>query len=91
MAGHARPFVDVHGHVEGNRKLVAQRLEAARAGLAGDPKTVVELVPEIYGEPLTETNASWFLSEALCYLTHLELKGETLREPEGGAERWRLA
>src|SRR5581483_5056800 len=34
LSGHGRPFVDVHGHVEGNRKLIHERLEAALAALA---------------------------------------------------------
>ena len=28
LAGHGRPFTDVHGHVEANRAMVAERLEA---------------------------------------------------------------
>jgi glyoxylase-like metal-dependent hydrolase (beta-lactamase superfamily II) len=91
LSGHGRPFVDVHGHIEGNRKLVAERLAALRTGLAGGPKTVVELVPEIYGVPLSQTNAGWFLAETLAYLRHLELGGEVRREPDGDVERWRLA
>ena len=27
LSGHGKPFVDVPGHIEGNRKLVAERLE----------------------------------------------------------------
>jgi glyoxylase-like metal-dependent hydrolase (beta-lactamase superfamily II) len=91
LSGHGRPFVDVHGHVEGNRKLVAERLEAVMAGLAGGPRTAVQLSPGVYGEPLTEYNAGWLLSQTLCYLRHLELGGRVVHEPDGGAERWSLA
>ena len=28
LSGHGRPFLDVHGHVEGNRRLVRERLAA---------------------------------------------------------------
>jgi hypothetical protein len=43
------------------------------------------------GEPLTQTNAGWLLSQTLCYLGHLELGGRVAREPDGQAERWQLA
>jgi hypothetical protein len=53
-------------------------------------------VPEVYGEPLTALNASWRLSETLCYLAHLEVQGRVLREREeaageAGPEHWRKA
>jgi glyoxylase-like metal-dependent hydrolase (beta-lactamase superfamily II) len=89
LSGHGRPFVDVHGHVEGNRTLVHERLEAVLAALTGEPRTPVEITPAVYGEPLTESNANWFLAQTLCYLTHLELAGRIAREPDGDVERWR--
>ena len=33
LSGHGKPFLDVHGHIEGNRRLVAERLEATRAAV----------------------------------------------------------
>jgi glyoxylase-like metal-dependent hydrolase (beta-lactamase superfamily II) len=56
LCGHGKPFVDVHGHIEGNRKLVRERLDAVVAALAGEPRTAVEISPRVYGEPLTEYN-----------------------------------
>ena len=87
LAGHGRPFVDVHGHVEANRRLVHERLEAVLGSLAAGPRTAVEISPEVYGEPLTEVNAGWLLAQTLCYLRHLELGGRVQREDE---ERWRV-
>lgn len=89
LAGHGRPFVDVHGHVEANRKLVHQRLEAVLQAVAARTRTIVEIVPEVYGEPLGDTNAGWLLSQTLCYLHHLGLSGRVAREPNGATERWR--
>jgi glyoxylase-like metal-dependent hydrolase (beta-lactamase superfamily II) len=91
LAGHGRPFVDIGGHIEANRKLVAERLEKALAALADRPRTAVEISPEIYGEPLSRLNAGWLLAQTLCYLTHLELRDKVTREPDGEAERWRRA
>ncbi len=89
LAGHGRPFVDVHGHVEANRKLIRERLDAVLLAVATEPRTIVEIVPDVYGQPLNETNAGWLLSQTLAYLHHLELAGRTAREPNGATDRWR--
>lgn len=91
LSGHGRPFVDVHRHIEGNRSLVRERLDAVLAALAGEPRNALEISPGVYGEPVTEFNGAWLLSQTLCYLRHLELQGRVAREPDGGLERWRLA
>ena len=91
LSGHGRPFVDVHGHIEGNRALVAERLDAVRGAVGRVGLPAVEITPHVYGEPLSEFNAQWRLSETLCYLTHLERLGDVVREPDGGVERWLAA
>ena len=96
VAGHGRPFTDVGAHIEANRKLVRERVEAVTAALEGEPRTVAEVVPEVYGEPLTALNASWRLSETLCYLRHLEVEGRVRRERDEAPgnprpDRWRPA
>jgi glyoxylase-like metal-dependent hydrolase (beta-lactamase superfamily II) len=88
LSGHGKPFLDVHGHIEGNRRLVGERLDAALAAVAGEPRTAVEIAASVRGEPLTETNAGWWLPETLCYLRHLEVSGRVERVSEGGADRW---
>jgi glyoxylase-like metal-dependent hydrolase (beta-lactamase superfamily II) len=88
LSGHGKPFVDVHGHIEGNRKLVKERLDATLAALTGEPRTAVEIAPSIYGEPLGIHNASWFLAQTLCYIQHLARAGKVQSEPDGVAERW---
>jgi glyoxylase-like metal-dependent hydrolase (beta-lactamase superfamily II) len=90
LSGHGRPFVDVHGHIEGNRRLVAERLDAVAAGLDGEPRTAVQIAPGVYGEPLTDYNGPWLLSQTLSYLRHLELQGRVAHEPDGDVELWRL-
>jgi glyoxylase-like metal-dependent hydrolase (beta-lactamase superfamily II) len=87
LSGHGRPFVDVHGHVEGNRQLVSERLTAVLAALDGRTRTAVEIAPLVVGEPLTEYNAAWRLQETLCYLRHLEVTGRATAV-EGAAKRW---
>lgn len=88
LSGHGKPFVDVHGHIEGNRRLVAGRLGAVLAALAGGPRTAVQIAPELYDEELTVRNASWFLAQTLCYLRHLERSGRVRAQPQDGVERW---
>ena len=51
------------------------------------PITAYEVVPLLYGEPITQHNASWWLPETLCHLHHLELAGELARE-ETEPQRW---
>jgi glyoxylase-like metal-dependent hydrolase (beta-lactamase superfamily II) len=90
LSGHGRPFTDVHAHVEGNRTLVHERLDAVRSALAdGDGLTAVEIIPQVYGEPMNPFNAGWRLSETLAYLRHLAVLDEATAEADGEAERWR--
>jgi glyoxylase-like metal-dependent hydrolase (beta-lactamase superfamily II) len=91
LAGHGRPFNDVAAHIEGNRALVAARLEAVRALLAGAPATAWDLAARLYGELFVAATAQWLLSKSLAYLTHLERLGEVRRDGSGEAELWSLA
>jgi glyoxylase-like metal-dependent hydrolase (beta-lactamase superfamily II) len=91
LAGHGRPFVDVRGHIEANRKLVRERVEAVETALSANPRTVVEIVPEVYGEALRSSNAGLLLTQTLCYLHHLELAGAVEKIPDGDVERWQRA
>jgi glyoxylase-like metal-dependent hydrolase (beta-lactamase superfamily II) len=88
LSGHGKPFVDVPGHIDGNRKLVAERLSAVLGALGSEPRTAVQISPEVYDEPLSEANASWLLSQTLCYLRHLERQGRASRLSDDGVERW---
>jgi glyoxylase-like metal-dependent hydrolase (beta-lactamase superfamily II) len=91
LSGHGKPFLDVHGHVEGNRRLVGERLDAVLAAVAEGAKTALEITPRLHDEPLTVRNAGWWLPETLCYLRHLELAGRVLRDSNQGVERWTAA
>ncbi len=91
LSGHGKPFVDVTGHIDGNRRLVAERLGAVQDALGRSGHlTALELVPHVYGEPINEATAAWWLSETLAYLRHLEVHGRVRRAPDGAAERWAL-
>lgn len=87
LPGHGRTFADVHAHIEGNRKLVHERLDAVVAALASGPLTAFEIVPHVYGAALSEQNAHWLLSKVLSYLTHLQALGR-VRLIAGEPERW---
>jgi glyoxylase-like metal-dependent hydrolase (beta-lactamase superfamily II) len=90
LPGHGRTFTDVRAHVEANRALVHERVTATLAALDGRPLTAFDVVPLVHGEGLTPMTATWWLSEVLCYLTHLEATGRAQRIPgeDGQPERW---
>lgn len=84
LAGHARPFTDVAGHVAANRGLVETRLDAVREALPG---TAYDIARAVYGERFTELTAGWLMSKTRAWLTHLEQ--QSLAERAGDApERW---
>ena len=88
LSGHGKPFVDVHGHIEGNRRLVAERLEAVLTAVGDEPKTALQILPEVYSQPVNIRNATWFLSETLCYLRHLQGQERVRSTVDGDVERW---
>ncbi len=87
LAGHGRTFTDVHAHIQGNRKLVDERLTSVLAAVKDTRLSAFEVVPHVYGTALSTDNAHWLLSKILGYLTHLEARGEVRRIP-GEPERW---
>ena len=91
LSGHGKPFVDVRGHIEGNRALVAERLAAVLGAIRTEAKTALEILPAVYSQPVDVRNATWFLSETLSYLRHLQVQGHVAPEPDGDVERWRAA
>jgi glyoxylase-like metal-dependent hydrolase (beta-lactamase superfamily II) len=88
LSGHGRTFTDVQGHVEANRALVHERIEKVHEVISRGPITAFDAVPLVYGQAITPMNANWWLSETLCYLTHLEGSGRAERIA-GEPERWR--
>ena len=88
LAGHGRTFTDVHAHIQGNRALVRERLQAVHQALAGKSADRLRDRPHVYGDSLSQQNAHWLLSKILCYLTHLQALGEVGRvEREDRAAR----
>jgi glyoxylase-like metal-dependent hydrolase (beta-lactamase superfamily II) len=88
LSGHGKPFIDIPGHSEGNRRLIRERLDAVLAAVSERPRTALEVAPSVHGEPISETRVGWVLQETLCYLRHLELSGRVERLSEDGIERW---
>jgi glyoxylase-like metal-dependent hydrolase (beta-lactamase superfamily II) len=89
LGGHGRPFTDVHGHVEGNRALVAEQLASVRAALAGAPATAYEIAPHVYGDDWVPERRQWLMTLLLCWLGHLEVMGEA-RSDGGSPAAWTL-
>lgn len=87
LAGHGRTFTDVRAHIEGNRALVAQRLQRSRQAIEGRPLTAFEMLPVVYGDELKPYNVPWLLTETLCMLRHLEVSAGA-RQVSGEPRRW---
>ena len=89
LSGHGKPFVDVHGHIEGNRALVAERLEAVLGSVtaaaqdgAGDPPRRLQPAgrrPQRHLVPLRDASLP----------APPGGQGRVRAEPDGGVERWR--
>jgi glyoxylase-like metal-dependent hydrolase (beta-lactamase superfamily II) len=90
LPGHGRTFTDVHAHIEGNRRLVAERLQATLTALSGEQRTAFEIVPLVYDVELSAFTAPWLLTETLAFLSHLEADGR-VRRIRGEPERWTAA
>jgi glyoxylase-like metal-dependent hydrolase (beta-lactamase superfamily II) len=92
LAGHGRPVRDAPSLVESNRRAVRERLERVRSALARGSRTAFDVVPEIVDRDLPgPLKVSWGLTETLCYLRHLEVRGEASRVDGSDPERWRAA
>jgi glyoxylase-like metal-dependent hydrolase (beta-lactamase superfamily II) len=88
LPGHGRTFTDVLAHIEGNRALVAERLDKALAAISERPLTVFETVPRLYDQDELATHGGpWLLSETLAMLTHLAVLGRATRDGSE-PERW---
>ena len=94
LAGHGRPVREAPALIEANRSAVHERIERVRAALEDGPQPAFAIVPQMLDHDLPgPMMVGWGLSEALCYLRHLELEGVVKRvEAEGEEpERWALA
>jgi glyoxylase-like metal-dependent hydrolase (beta-lactamase superfamily II) len=92
LAGHGRPVRDARALTKANRRAVAERIERLRTALTGGPRTAFEIVPEMLDVELPgPMMIGWGLSEALCYLRHMELDGEVTKLDGEDPERWQLA
>jgi len=87
LAGHGRTFADVHTHIQGNRELVEEHLEAAATALSARELTSFEVISAVFGDALSSDNAHRLLSQTLGYLTHLSAVGRVEHIP-GDLERW---
>jgi glyoxylase-like metal-dependent hydrolase (beta-lactamase superfamily II) len=87
LPGHGRTFTDVRAHIDANRSLVRERIASAERAIGDGPLTAIEVQPQVHGRPLDERTGNWWLSETLCYLTHLEASRRAQRQGSD-PERW---
>jgi glyoxylase-like metal-dependent hydrolase (beta-lactamase superfamily II) len=87
LAGHGRPVRGAGALIEANRSTVGERLDRVRHSISEGPRAPFDIVSEMLDSELPEMMMiGWGLSEALCYLRHLELRGEAIRLDEADTE-----
>ena len=91
LSGHGRPVRGARELTEANRRAVRERMWRIRDALADGPRTAFDVVPEMLDVELPgPMMIGWGLTEALCYLNHMELRGEVEKLDEE-PERWQLS
>jgi glyoxylase-like metal-dependent hydrolase (beta-lactamase superfamily II) len=91
LAGHARPFTDIGPHIQANRALVAERVQAVREALGGGPLSAFEVARATYGERFTEEMGSWLMTLTRAWLVHLQALGEVVNDGGDPVEHWALS
>ncbi len=91
LAGHARPFTDVAGHIDAHRAKTFESLARTHAAVGAGPATAYDLAARLYGDDLNDQTAAWLLSRTLCDLEHLEATSEVVRSGAAGRDVWALA
>ena len=67
-------------------------MDRVRRAIAEEPRTPFQIVPFLVGdEAPSEMIVSWGLSEVLCYLRHLEARGEAGALDGAEPARWAVA
>ena len=93
LAGHGRPVRDARALIAANRRAVGERVERVRAALAERPAHALRAsCPRCWARELpTPHDAQLGLTETLCYLRHLERRGEATAVEDAEPALWAAA
>ncbi|MBJ7328787.1 MAG: MBL fold metallo-hydrolase [Solirubrobacteraceae bacterium] len=85
LAGHGRTFSDLQAHIDANRKLVHERLDAAeRVVSESGPISPFDAAFGVYGEAIKHIPPYWWTTKMIVYMEHLEVTGRVRRITESG-------
>jgi glyoxylase-like metal-dependent hydrolase (beta-lactamase superfamily II) len=91
LPGHGRPLEGLPELFAENLAGMEQRFAAVRAALAGGPRTVAELLGDVFPDLTDRADRVWRVVELTGYLEHLVLAGELTRTRDAaGAARYGL-
>jgi glyoxylase-like metal-dependent hydrolase (beta-lactamase superfamily II) len=90
LAGHARPFTDIAGHIAANRERLDADLQRVREALGSEWRTAYEVARTVFGERFTDEFAGWQMTMTTAWLVHLKARGEAERVRDDNVERWQL-
>ncbi len=89
VSGHGRPFRDIPAKAAAYRAELDRQLAGVRAALGPEPRSAYDLIAAMTAGSEIEPFALGYLLElTVCYLAHLEARGEARRLPGGEPVRW---
>ena len=92
LSGHGRPFVDVHGHIEGNRRLVASGSTPSWRRWRASPRTAVEITPDRVRRAADRDERRLAAAgDAVLPAPPGAARARVARRSEVGVERWTAA
>jgi len=81
LPGHGRPIEDVPASIAAHREGVQRRLDATLEAASTGPAGAYELTRRVFGDSPPPLDV-WQMTEVACYLRHLRLRGDLVREEE---------
>ncbi len=88
IPSHGEPFDDHRGWIRDTRAHHADRCQRIVESIAQTPKTVHEMVGDLWNFPLSPFNHRFAIFEVLAHLVYLERQGRVAPAASGSQVRW---
>ncbi len=91
VPSHGMPFEDPRGWVADTKEHHADRCRRILESIAAAPRTIHELVGDLWNYPLSLFNHRFAIFEVLAHLVYLEGRAQAVQSKQDGVIRWRPA